>query len=187
MAEHDSEPGKQRHLLDMSRRASECSRFKWRPGMVDIKGRIIVSASDDDEDANDYERLVCKDGQTWVDTTPEQFCDGPDLSHPATKGWVREFLPPRTIIIGASYKGRWCVTSPGFRTTWHESEEDALLCALERGGKRDPSPVLNCPFCNGACRKVGQDDWTVSGTGKDPRFAIVAEHECYACGRSIWA
>ena len=115
--------------IALARRAVACKGWRWMPGMrvVGIPSRMLL----EDEDG-------CG---RWIDSTPTDclMTQGiPDLTDPATLGCllalVREAHGAPFLQVSVSISrehGYRFECSPRHRGAWVESEEEALVAALE--------------------------------------------------------
>lgn len=185
MAKNERQGLTDTELCSMASRAKNCRWFRWMPGMADVKGRRVIAVDDDPED---YKRTVARNGDQWVDVTHEEYCTGPDLSDPATKGCISELVRGKVFVEQSASKERWIVTDgeAGLSLRF-ESHERALLCALEKGGPKLPTGPQSCPFC-GSSAFVAVCEWRAESSEDKSNCVTLDEYQCRneECGRSWW-
>ena len=119
-------------LEDLGRRAVACKHWRWMPGMLLLPH---VDGCECCEDRNFPRRAARLPAVFTTDV------DVPDLSDPATLGcllhMVREAhksrFGPRRVSTQTNIRGEWYCNpnSGGPKATWHATEAEALVAALE--------------------------------------------------------
>lgn len=135
-------------LEELGRRAVACPRWRWMPGML-----LLWKLH---ERGGTYEGRVCHLGDSDSGAGKDVYCEGrgdrfdgvlevpkcfPDLFDPATLGCLlhlvreayKDRFDPMRVSTQTNIRGEWYCNpnSGGPKATWHATEAEALVAALE--------------------------------------------------------
>lgn len=176
-----SPPLSEAQLRKLARDAQDSFHFRWMSGMLDIKGRRIITV---EWDRGELSRTVAKDGQQWVDCTAGDYCPGPDLSDPATQGCILHMLPERHVRVGMAGGSYLVVNERSGKEQRFDAIELALACALQECGPKD---TFICPHCGSEVIGAWQR-WQATADDPDDGNASLWEYRCTSgeCEKQFW-